>query len=220
MIRGIWVLTVSVVVTASFMTAQTTGRISGTVIKESGAVVEHADLCTSVTSGNSTTINCRFPTDNEGHFQIENVKFGTYGIFAVNEEEGYSIDNQSPGVKITVTPENPSQNVTIRLRPRGGVLTGSVTDKVSGKAVEDAWINYIAIDNAGGGGNRRIFGGRFSMATPTESNLLIYVSAKGYKGWVYTDASNPAQPVVRLASGERRILDIELEPLQKTSGAP
>jgi hypothetical protein len=218
MIRGVWLLTVSIAVTASLMTAQTTGHISGTVISEDGTVIDHADACTSVTSGNSTTINCRIPVDEEGHFQIENVKFGSYGIFAINEGEGYSIENQSPGLKVTVTPENPSQSVMIRLRPRGGVFTGSVTDKVSGKAIEDAWIDYIAIDNGGAGGNRRTVGGRFSMAAPTESNLLIYVSAKGYKGWVYTDASNPAQPVVRLASGERRVLDIELEPLPKTSG--
>lgn len=218
MIRGIWLLAVSITVTASLTAAQTTGRISGTVISEDGTVVEHADACASLTSGNSTTINCRIPVDDEGHFQIENVKFGSYGIFAVNEEQGYSIDNQSPGLKVTVTAENPSQNVIIRFRPRGGVLTGAVTDKVTGKAVEDAWINYIAIDNGGEGGNRRTVGGGFSLAAPTESNLLIYVSANGYKGWVYTDASNPAQPVVRLASGERRVLHIELEPLPKTSG--
>jgi hypothetical protein len=218
MIRRIWLLTVSIAVTASLMTAQSTGRISGTVISEDGAVVDNADACTSVISGNGTTISCLIPVDDEGHFQIENVEFGSYGIFAINEEEGYSIDNQSPGLKVTVTPENPSQNVIIRLRPRGGVLTGSVMDKVSGKAVEDAWIDYIAIDNGGGGGNRRTVGGRFSMAVPTESNLLIYVSAEGYKGWVYTDGSNTAQPIVRLASGERRVLDIELEPLPRTSG--
>jgi hypothetical protein len=133
--------------------------------------------------------------------------------------EGYSIENQSPGLNVTLTPENPLQNVIIRLRPRGGVLTGSVTDKVSAKAIEDAYVSYIEIDNGGGGGNRRTVGGRFSMATPTESNLLIYVMATGYKGWVYTDASNPARPVMRLASGERRALDIELEPLPKTSAA-
>ena len=46
----------------------------------------------------------------------------------------------------------------------------------------------------------------------------LNVSAKGYKGWVYTDDSNPAQPAVRLASDERRVLDIGLEPLSKTSG--
>jgi hypothetical protein len=217
MIRRIWLLTLSIAVAASFMTAQTNGRISGTVISEDGTVVDHADACTSETSGNSTSINCRIPVDDEGHFQVENVKLGSYGIFAINEELGYSIENQSPGLKVTLTPENPSQNVIIRLRPRGGVLTGSVKDKVSGKPVEDAWINYIAIDNRGGGGSRRSVDGRFSLAAPTESNLLIYVCANGYKGWVYTDASNSAQPVVRLGSGERRVLDIELEPLPNTS---
>jgi hypothetical protein len=188
------------------------------VISEDGAVVEHIEVCTSVTSGNESTISCRVPVDDGGHFQIENLKFGSYGIFAINEEEGYSINNQSPGLKVTVTPESPSRNVTIRLRPRGGILTGSVTDKVTGKPVEDAWIHYIAIDNGNGSGDSRTVRGRFSAATPTESNLLIYVSARGYKGWVYTDAANPAPPVLRLASGERRVLDIELEPLPKTSG--
>jgi hypothetical protein len=70
------------------MTSQTTGRISGTVISEDGTVVDHADACTSVTSGNNTSINCIFPVDDEGHFQIENVKFGTYGMFAINEGGG------------------------------------------------------------------------------------------------------------------------------------
>lgn len=54
--------------------------------------------------------------------------------FATTEEEEYSIENQCPGQKVTVTPENPSQNVIIRLQgPRRGVLTGLVTDKVTGK---------------------------------------------------------------------------------------
>jgi hypothetical protein len=218
MIRGIWVLTVSIASTASLMTAQATGRISGTVITEGGAVVDKGNVCESETFGKVISIDCVYPIDSEGHFQIPNVKFGSPTIFAVNEEEGYSIGNQTPGLKVNVTPENPWQNVVIRVRPRGGVLTGSVTDKVSGKAVEGAWISYIAIDNGGTGGNRQAAGGRFSMAVPTDSNLLIYVSAKGYKGWVYTDDSNPAQPAVRLASDERRVLDIGLEPLSKTSG--
>jgi hypothetical protein len=215
--RGFWLLNVSVLVTASLMTAQTTGHISGTVISEDGGVIENTKVCTSYISGSRTTINCLTPVDNEGHFQIENMKFGSYTIFAINEAQGYSMENQSPGLSLSVTPENPSQTVTIQLGPKGAVLTGSVTDNVSGKAIDDAWISYIAIDNGTGSGQKRTLGGQFSMAVPTESNLLIYVSARGYKGWVYADSSNPAQPLVRLASGEHRVLDIELEPLPKTS---
>src|SRR5215469_2359756 len=216
--RTILVVAFSLVLTHSFLTAQTTGHISGTVIAEDGTVVDHMKVSSSVTSGNTRSINCVVPVDGEGHFQIEDVKFGSLDIFAVNEEEGYSIGNQSPGVKVSVTPENPSPFLTIRLRPRGGILIGSVTDKLSGKAVDDANINYITIDNGGGGGSQRIWSGQFSMTVPTENSLLVYVSANGYKGWVYTDASNPGQPVIKLASGERKVLDIELEPLAKTSG--
>lgn len=147
--RGIWLLTVSIAIAAALTTAQTTGRISGNVISEDGAVVDHFDVCMSVTSGNNTTTNCRVATDAQGHFEIEDVKFGSYGIFAVKEQEGYSIDNQTPGLKVTVTADSPWQSVTIRLRERGAILTGSVTDRVSGRAVEDAWINYIDIDNGG-----------------------------------------------------------------------
>jgi len=181
--------------------------------------VDRVNVCTSTTSGNRTGITCLTPVDNEGHFQINNVDFGNYEMFAVNEEEGYSIANQSPGLKITVNPENPTPNILIRLRSRGGVLTGSVRDKVSGKAIDDAWISCTAIDNGGGGSSQRTLKGQFSLATPTDSNLLIYVTARGYKGWVYSDSANPVQAVVRLASGERRVLDIELEPLSKASGA-
>jgi hypothetical protein len=213
------ILILPVVITASLLTAQTTGRISGTVVNEDGGVAQHLEVCASAKSGNSKTINCRVSVDQEGHFLIENVKFGSYGVFAIDEEQGYSVENQSPGLKISVTVDNPSPNATIRLRPRGGILTGSVTDKVSGKAIDGAWINYVMIDDGGGGGSRGIQA-RFSITTPTESNLLIYVQARGYKGWVYTDASNPTQGVLRLVSGERKVVDIELEPLPQTSSQP
>ena len=134
MIPRISLLTVFVVTLASVMIAQNSGHLSGTVLDENGAVVEHAHLCISVRSGNTETTNCRYPVDNEGHFEVQNVEFGSYIIFAINEDKGYSIENQSPGLKITLTPENPSQTVTVHSRPAGAILTRSVTDKFSGKA--------------------------------------------------------------------------------------
>jgi hypothetical protein len=42
---------------------------------------------------------------------------------------------------------------------------------------------------------------------------MLEVSARGYKTWSYSDASNPLHPQpLRLESGEQRSLRIELEP--------
>jgi hypothetical protein len=166
-------------------------------------------------SGSSTTINCQFPANTYGEFEIGNVAFGSYALFAIDEGDGYSIENQSPGQQVKVTAVNLSPNVTIRMRPRGGILTGAVKDKLSEKSLGTAWVQWISIDDGSGGGSARTLDGKFQMAVPINSDLLVLVTANGYKGWIYTDALNSTHPVPRLASGERKLLDVELEPLPK-----
>jgi hypothetical protein len=48
------------------------------------------------------------------------------------------------------------------------------------------------------------------MAVPAESDLLVEVTSEGYQGWVYTDAANSSRPLLRLASGEGKVLEIEV----------
>ena len=197
--QGNWLLAFVACVT-SFATAQNTGRITGTVLNEDGQVVDDAKVCVSVASGSSTSIDCRTLTDH-GQFQIEKVKFGSYGLFAMNEAEGYSIENQSPGQKITVTAANPSPNVNVQLRPRGAVLIGTVRDKVSGEPVKGITVQYLDVDGKASGSSLLSNDGEFRVTLPTQCDLVIVLSAKGYKGWVYTDPSNPLRPVLRLGSG-------------------
>jgi hypothetical protein len=190
--------------------------IAGTVLNEEGQLVDHAKACVSFSSGKSSrTINCNWSTDKDGQFTIEHLGIGTYGVFAINESEGYSIDNQGPGQEVRITADEPWLNVTVQLRARGGILVGSVRDKMNGRLVEAAWVEYIVIDNGGGGTTRT--DGEFQLTVPTDCDLLILVHAKGYKGWLYNDASNPTRPIVRVASGEKKVLDVELEPSPKTS---
>lgn len=199
-----------VLVAATFTYAQASGN-TGSVLNEDGQPIK-ATVCTSVTSGNSTGITCRIPTDQDGEFQIENVEFGNYGLFAIDVANGYSIENQHP-FKVRVTAENPSPNVIIRMQPRGGVLTGSVKDKLTGKSLDTAWVQWTTIDNGAGGGSARAIGGKFQIVAPIASDLIVCVTARGYKGWVYAGDANSTRPVLRLGSGEPKILDIELEPL-------
>jgi hypothetical protein len=185
----------------------------GTVLNEDGQLVDHAKVCTSMTLGAHTEINCRVSTDKDGRFQIEHLQTGTYGVFAEREEEGYTIENQGPGQKVDITVQQSSAIVTVRFSPRGGILIGSVKDKASGRLVEAISVRYMDVDKGSGGFTRA--NGNFRITVPTATALVVAVSAEGYKSWVYTDPSDPSHPVLRLASGEQRLLDIELEPLSK-----
>jgi hypothetical protein len=150
-----------------------------------------------------------------GQFQIPKVKFGTYGVFAINEAEGYSIENQGPGHKVTVSAVNPSPEVTVRLRPRGAVLSGTVRDKIDGKPVKGVFVQYLDVNGKASGSSPLNSAGEFHVTLSPECDLVIIVSAKGYKGWVYTDPLNPARPVLRLGAAEQKQLDIQLEPSGK-----
>jgi hypothetical protein len=121
------------------------GGITGTVLTEDGQLASGFKACTSIRFGNHTSINCLIPVDTEGRFTIEHLKLGTYQVFAINDAEGYSIENQSPGQNVTISAYQPWANVTVRLLPRGAVLVGSITDKLTGESIHQAQIRYTAI---------------------------------------------------------------------------
>lgn len=197
----------------SFLTtAQNIGHITGTVFDEHGQLVEDATICLSVQlKGGSTSSNCSVFTDH-GQFQIPELEFGTYGVFAIKDAEGYSIENQNPGQKVTVSAANPSPEVAVRLRPGGAVLSGTVRDKTSGKPVMGLTVQHLDVDGKASGNSLLPSDGEFHVTLPPECDLVVIVSAKGYKGWVYTDPLSPTRPVLRLTAGERKRLDIQLEP--------
>jgi uncharacterized surface anchored protein len=209
--RGNWVAILFMASLTSIASAQRAGRITGTVLDEDGQLVDHADVCISITSGNSRSTNCLVSTDKDGHFHLENVTFGTYGILAANEREGYSISGQIPQ-DVSVTATSPAPDVIVRLRPKQAVLVGTVRDKLTGEPVKGIMVQYQDIDGKASGSAPLFSRGEFRVTVPEGCDLVIIVSAKGYHGWVYADPSNPSRPVLRLGPGEKKILDIQLEP--------
>jgi hypothetical protein len=192
--------------------AQRSGRITGTILDDNGQLLQDARVCLMMRSGNSTAITCNLGrTDGSGQFEIKNLESGVYGVFAAKEEEGFSIDNQQPGEKVELSAQNPTADVTVHSRRRGGVLIGTVTDRLTGQPLNSAWINYEDIDGKAAGSST-IVDGQIRMALPTECDLVIIVSSKGYRGWVFTDPANPTRPVLRVHSGERKTLNIQLDP--------
>lgn len=192
------------------------GTIAGTVLDATGQVAEGARVCISVTSHDSDSgaINhissCPISTDKYGQFQFEHLKTGTYAVFAMDAGD-QSLSGDEKGQEITLTANSPYAHATLHLKP-GGILLGSVTDAGSGKPVRQFQVQYVELDRQGGGST---FGqhGKFRVVVPVATDLVVIVIAQGYKGWVYTDSDDQSRPVLRVAAGEQKELDIELQPL-------
>jgi hypothetical protein len=189
------------------------GQISGTVVNEEGQPLDGASVCTTVTSHNQGITECRTLTDKSGLFEIDHLPLITLIVSATKEEEGYSLSSQV-SQEIRLTADRPTANVTIRLGPKGGMLLGTVKDKLSGKRINKINVTCIAV-NGGSTYSAGGYDGKYLVNLPKAMEFIVAFSAPGYRTWLYTDPSDPSHPVMRLESGQQKVLDVELEPEAK-----
>jgi hypothetical protein len=189
--------------------------VTGTVLNQEGQPIANANVCIVTTvKPNNTTTMCNNVTDQAGHFEIQHVAMGSFEVLAVKEEDGYARFNRMTGdqIKVVLTLQEPTANVTIKLGPKAGMLIGSVRDSVTGKPVDKIRVIYTAAtdERSGGGSASGYMNGEFRVNLPTASDFIVIVTAPGYKPWIYND---PVEGLsLRLASGEQKSLDIELVP--------
>ena len=202
--------------TSSFASKRHYGEISGVVLTQEGLPAVDFQVCTQVhidqTWVNTIQTCCVAKTDGEGRFIIKDLKPGKYELLATNDAEGYSIGNQTPGPVVVIDASTSQPTVRIRLHNRGAVVVAHIADKSTGKPLDDAHLAYSGVDCEAGGDALAAVKGEYALPIPVDCNVMVIARGKGYKGWVYTDAENPSRPVLRLAAGQRKVLDIQLEP--------
>lgn len=155
-------------------------------------------------------------TDSTGHFEITGLALHNYHVYASKPQDGYpeadpaySHENQAA---IALSPYRPSGSVIISLR-KAGMLITDVRDKATRKPVSASYKLSVP--------KRWERQGELSypLLIHPSTDVMLEVSASGYKTWFYSDTSNPSRPLpLRLESGEQRSLRIELEP--EENGAP
>jgi hypothetical protein len=176
-----------------------------------GAMIPHAD------------------TDESGHFVIHIPRswFGKFVVAAKKEDEDYpDMSNQfySDGKfeTLTLTSRHPNRTVTIRLGPKAGILLGTVTDAVSNAplspCVEFRRVaepsNYLSASG--------LVKPRYKLLIPPDTETMVKISLDGYKTWYYPGTiDQKAAKSVRLASGEKKTIDVRLEPdAESKTGCP
>lgn len=189
--------------------AQGEGSIGGIVVDEEGISVSGAKVNANPMNGRPMGTLIRYvETDREGHFLIDRLEWGSYGVFAMKEESGYPnmralLYSNGNLYTATIAPSAPIADVRIQLGPKAGVIIGSITNVMNGaplnaafklvrSASPDEWLSTSAPPD-------------YRILVPSSTDVLLEVAAPGFRTWT------PGHPL-HLESGAEMRLDIQLEP--------
>lgn len=157
-----------------------TGIIEGRVINEKGEPV--AEALVDADDGQPTIGAVRYvPTDANGHFAMDRLKWGHYKIFAQKVEEGYAdISFAFYGNNVfetaSISPLSSKAAVTVQIGPPCGLLhLVSVTDTATGEKI-NASVNLRRASNPNL--SLGVSASSGTILVPSLTDILVEVSAK------------------------------------------
>jgi hypothetical protein len=184
------------------------GRITGTVINSDGESISHAAICTTTRSSNGYSSSCNLAeTDKDGRFELDHLPLGDIGVFADKPNAGYWTDDLGESQTVTLTSQEPLAQMVVKVGPRPGELSIDIRDKVSNKPVESSMVRTTQ-------GSHTFIHEHSSTVNfflRPDLDVMVQISAPGYKTWYYIDPNDPSQPVLRMRSGEHKAVDAYLE---------
>jgi hypothetical protein len=202
--------------------SQPNGTISGTVLDQYGQPFKGVQVCTYMmyapSGSKESRGDCPATTDNAGEFRIDHVAMGIFGVEAIKPDQGYiAFAGTSVKQVVTLTPNQSSATVVLKLGPKPGLLLLSVSDTNTGKPVIGYLFKWELVDPgkpyASYSGGQTIERPGERALVPPGKNLRLKIWARGYKEWFYHDESDPSQAaIIRLEPGEEKELLVELEP--------
>jgi hypothetical protein len=199
-------------------TGRPEGRIVGVVTNDDGEPIGGARLCTRIAIPNGNSTSCgRTQSGAKGEFEIRSMPMGKIGVYAHKDMDGYWQGNEATKMMKTVqlTPELPTARVVLKIGQKPAGLIVNVTDRQTGKPVDTFTVRWITDTFSACSGDDIFEGaGTSGVRVPIRAatDVLLEVSAVGYKNWFFSDPSDPSRPVLRLESGEEKTLNAELVP--------
>ena len=201
--------------------SQPEGTISGTVLDENGQPFKGVQVCTYRRDAPANSREARgdcpaATTDESGQFRIDHAAMGATSVEAIKPEDGYVAFAGTTVIReVTLTPNQRSATVVLKLGPKAGRVLPSVTDKFTGEPIVDFEVGWTIFNSeapsSSSSGGQAIRKGSTGAIVPPEKYLVLTIYAPGYKKWIYHDPSDPSRPAfLRLQAGEEKELLVEL----------
>jgi hypothetical protein len=193
------------------------GRIVGTVVDEDGKPVLGPAVTYSVSTGNGESISTSSSNAPNGEFELSLLPLGKIELNAAAPLSGYWHNDASPYKQtVVLTAAKPTANVLLKVGPKPAVLVLTVSDRITGKAVEGFMVKTFGVDGLMAGGGTAYFPhtdeGDWEVPISPLFDVLLEVTAKGYKNWFYSNPADPSDPTLHLESGERKTMQVTMQP--------
>lgn len=195
-------------------------RIIGSVIDSRGQPLKNIQV-----HAVSERTKMYMPTANSnanGEFVIPNLESGTYDIFGESDAAGYPnvalsfYSNEHP-VKVTLE-NGATTEVVLVLGPKAGVLSGVVSDELTGRTVVWHHALHFIVRSVSDPTRSIEFDGppNFRWLIAPATDVTLEIRAECYKPLVYADPTKVDRPtMLRLEAGEEKSLNVHLERVAK-----
>lgn len=219
--RLLFPLILSIYSICSQSSAQEPGSVQGAVLDEEGKSVVAAHVQVEPLGKVLSSPVRETETDKTGHFLIDNLQLGSYKTFAMKESAGYpdtafAFYSNQVFSTVTLTTNAPKVDLMLKIGPPSGVVNGLVTNAITQELVSASFLlrrasdfeNWISLSQRP----------QYRVLLPPNTDVLLEVSAAGYKTLYYGGPSDPlGRPAIRLNSGQEMKLDIQLQPVVSES---
>jgi|SRR6185312_9083357 len=192
------------------------GQISGIVTDKSGTPVAYARVSPQLLGFHVMhTLRIIVNADDKGRFKIGGLTLGDYAVYAFKEADGYP-DTSIPLYRTRVAPKaqltahRPTVNVTVLIGPKAGIFAASVRDAITHRPLAP----QVVLEKADGSPELyRSEPADFEVLIPAGKDTMIEIREPGYESWSY--GKGVSAPPLRLRSGERVNLNVNLAPVTK-----
>jgi len=156
-------------------------------------------------------------TNDAGEYRFENVPWwGRYMVYADDENEGYSSFSTGPArdsspPEVELTPEHPEAELKVLLPPRAGFIQIHLTNQKTGAGISGMRVALMPTESPASPLFTMSCYSNKVVLIPPDKNLLLHISSDGFHEW--NESIGQGKPI-RLASGARLKIDVQLEPTE------
>jgi hypothetical protein len=143
-----------------------------------------------------------------------------YKVYAEKERDGYpdmmlGMYNPKDDASVALaTSEAAVVGTTVHIGPKAARLKWNVRDAVSGNSINTPTFSFQRRDNGASAGGTAL--ADEGVLVPSDTDLIMEISARGYRDWYYGEALDKSTAVsLRILPGEEKTLQVRLQPSAK-----